>query len=441
VQLIDLYPCKGVYPPGEAIAFEAVIEAPEATEGELQLTVHHLAQVLNSIHIPLHVEAGAQSVPIVLNVAQDHPRGYGLEAVLLDREGRVVGTVSTAFDVQRSWTDYPRYGFLTGFSPDPGEDEAIGWLVRFHVNGLQFYDWQYRHDQLLAPSERYTDPLDRQLSLAKVRRLIEGAHTHGMATMAYLAVYAASLSFAGAHPDWRLHTEQGEPLDFESFLGLMDPTPGGPWSEHLLTECSRTLAALPFDGLHVDQYGEPRVGSNARGEPVDLPAAFAGFVAALKDRFPSAPVTFNAVKNWPIEELARAPIDFVYIELWPDTPGYPEVLDIVQGARELSGGKPVVVAQYIPASHTANLQLSQALIFALGGSRIELGEERRLLSDPYFPKHEAISQDLERILRRIYDFVVRYGELIGPILYPQTLWQMVRTALDQLYRKVKGQVV
>lgn len=414
MKLIDLYPCKGVYRPGEAISLVVVIEAVNPVEGELNLSLYHMEKVLETIRIPIHPKTGSQCIPVTLELVSNIPRGYGLEAVLLDRGGRVAGTASTAFDVQRSWTDYPRYGFLTRFGPDPGEDEAVEWLVRFHINGLQFYDWQYRHDQLLAPSERYNDPLGRQLSLARVRRLIEDAHTHGMAAMAYLAVYAASLSFAGAHPDWRLQTEKGEPLDFEGFLGLMDPTPGGPWSEHLLAECGRTLAALPFDGLHVDQYGEPRVGFNARGEPVDLPTAFGGFIAALKDRFPAAPVTFNAVKNWPIEALAGAPLDFVYVELWPDTPGYPEVFKIVHGARRLSGGKPVVVAQYIPAAHTANLRLSQALVFALGGSRIELGEERRLLSDPYFPKHEAIPQDLERILRQIYDFVVRYGELIGP---------------------------
>jgi dextranase len=272
VKLIELYPCKGVYCPGEAISLDVVIEAANPIEGELSLSLYHMEKVLETIRIPIYPKKGSQCIPITFQLVSNIPRGYGLQAMLHDEEGQVVGTASTAFDVQESWTDYPRYGFLTDFSPDRGGDEALKWLARFHVNGLQFYDWQYRHDKLLAPSERYTDPLGRQLSLAKVQRLIEGAHTHGMAAMAYLAVYAASLSFAGAHPDWRLHAENGEPLDFESFLGLMDPTPGGLWSEHLLAECGRTLAALPFDGLHVDQYGEPRVGFNARGEPVDLPS-------------------------------------------------------------------------------------------------------------------------------------------------------------------------
>jgi hypothetical protein len=36
------------------------------------------------------------------------------------------------------------------------------------------------------------------------------------------------------------------------------------------------------------------------------------------------------------------------------------------------------------------------------------------LADPYFPKHEGLSQELEAILRRYYDFAVRYVEFLGP---------------------------
>jgi dextranase len=414
MQLLDLYPCKGVYQPGEAITLEAVIESRIASEGELSLTCYHLAQAVETYRFPVSVEDGRQTLPISFRLSANASRGYGIEAELVNHLGNETSVGRTAFDVQESWLSYPRYGFLTDFQPGRTGDSALKWLVRFHINGLQFYDWQYRHDQLLPPQEAYTDPLGRELSLNTVRSLIEGSHEKGIATLAYMAIYAASLPFAEGHQAWRMFDDRGQPSNFEDFLGLMDPSPGSPWVDHLLEQCDRTLSGLSFDGLHVDQYGESKIGFKHNGEQIDLPSAFQAFIESLKENRPDACVTFNAVKNWPIDELAVAPQDFVYIELWPETPTYQELYEIARGGRAKSGSKPVVIAQYIPVDHEANIRLSDALIFASGGSRIELGEQGRLLCDPYFPKHQAIPETFQNVLRRYYDFAVRYGELIGP---------------------------
>jgi dextranase len=80
----------------------------------------------------------------------------------------------------------------------------------------------------------------------------------------------------------------------------------------------------------------------------------------------------------------------------------------------MSGDKAVVIALYLPAQRTANIRLSDALIFSCGGARIELGEGDRYLTDPYFPNHQEISPDLDKYLQRTYDFTVRYQELFGP---------------------------
>ena len=125
-------------------------------------------------------------------------------------------------------------------------------------------------------------------------------------------------------------------------------------------------------------------------------------------------MVFNAVGNWPIDELAASPQDFVYIEIWPPRVMYKDVMQIVSDARAKSGGKPVVIALYLPAERPVNIRLANAVIMASGGSRIELGENGRLLSDPYFPKHEERSPALVEVMRSYQDFLVRYGELIGP---------------------------
>ena len=209
--------------------------------------------------------------------------------------------------------------------------------------------------------------------------------------------------------------------DIEGFLGLMDPSPESSWIDHLLMECQKVLEELPFDGLHVDQYGEPKKGFKKNGDPVDIPAAFRHFIKELKSRHTGSAVTFNAVGNWPIEALASSEQDFEYIEVWPPTPHYKDLWEIVSNARKISGNRPVVIALYLPADRLTNILLADALIFATGGVRIEVGEGNRLLTDPYFPKHQAIDAELMSSLRKYYDFAVRYGELNGPIAEAVTM--------------------
>jgi dextranase len=211
-----------------------------------------------------------------------------------------------------------------------------------------------------------------------------------------------------------LYDGDGRPASFLDFLGLMDPSPGSAWTIHLPDQCRQVLAALPFDGFHVDQYGDPKEGWTAGGAEVDLAAAFSAFILSLKRAHPAAAVLFNAVGNWPIEELAPSSQDFNYIEIWPPDVYYKDLRRIVSEARQLSDGKPVTIALYLAADLIQNVRLANALIFALGGSRIELGEAGRLLADPYFPKHQVLGPELRRILRNSYDFAIRYGELIGP---------------------------
>ena len=51
---------------------------------------------------------------------------------------------------------------------------------------------------------------------------------------------------------------------------------------------------------------------------------------------------------------------------------------------------------------------------ASGGGRIELGEQVGVLADPYFPKYKPMTAELAEVMRRNYDFYVRYQDVIGP---------------------------
>lgn len=401
------WPDRGTYLPGQLVQMRVL--APGRAGGRVRASISHLTTIVANLET--HVGSDGNGI-LEWAPPPDSPRGYGVDFVLQGPDGLPEMENSTAFDVLGHWTQRPRYGFVTDFGPNHRTAETLDSLLPFHVNALQFYDWQFRHNQLVAPQSDYEDALGRHLSLGTVRSLVKEAGARGMASMAYSAVYAASLEFQKTHPEWALYDDSGRPLEFEGFLGYMDPNPGRPWAEHLLRQCEQAINELGFDGIHLDQYGEPRRAFDEHGVEVDLPSAFGGFIEAFKLRLPNSAVTLNAVKNWPMEALAASSEDFYYVELWPDTPTYRDLRKAVTEARATSLGKPVVVAIYVPADQPANIRLIDAVIFASGGSRIELGEQGRLLADPYFPKHQPISTDLATTLRGYWDVAVRYGELL-----------------------------
>lgn len=412
---VDFFPDRGMYKPGEPVKLIFQGEVHETIGFEFELRIYRGLDLVETFKQKQILQSGSFLLHFSFQPPLDAPAGYGAEI-------RIAGAseclAETAFDVLPDWIIFPRYGFVCDFSPMRNDvQETVQTLAKYHLNGLQFYDWQYRHDDLVPPKEEFLDPLGRPLSLAVVRSLIDAAHMHGMKAMPYLAVYAASAAFWKSHPDWALYDSDHQLIPFgDDFLGIMNPAAGTPWAKHLLDECGKVLKELPFDGLHIDQYGDPKVGFNTEGEPVDLPGAFADFITAAVAQYPGRPVLFNAVGNWPIETLAKAPTAFNYIEIWPPETKYTDLVKIVRNARSLSGLKPVVIALYIPAERILNLRLADAIIYSAGGTHIELGENGRLLSDPYFPRHEFVGEPLRKILRRQSDLSVRYEEWLSPMV-------------------------
>ena len=411
MRIIDFYPSKGSFSPGQTVTFLIELETTGAENIALKILIQHLDDQIAAIEQTVPLVTGQQIIQMEW-MPPVKPAGYSARLEIIPGNIRA----ATAFDILLNWTDFPRYGFLSDFSasrPDP--ESTLKKLTRFHLNGLQFYDWQYRHDWLISPTETYIDPLGREMSLASVRALVHAAHQHGMAAMPYLAIYAASAEFWRTHPDWALYDQAEYPIAFgDNFLGLMDPSEGGPWSQHLLEEGTRTLENIHFDGLHIDQYGDPKQAWDSKGKLVDLSKAFVDFIESASDQHPDRTVLFNAVGNWPIEALAKSAVDFLYIEVWPPEVEYRQLAEIVLNAVRLSQGKAVVIALYLAANRPANNLLADAVILACGGTRIELGEDARLLSDPYFPKHEEISPAFSSELRKLSDFAVRNGEWLRP---------------------------
>jgi len=413
--LLDFYPSKGTFLPNRPIELVVSGESSRHLNLRFEFIIHSGVELEGSISESVILEAGHFQRSFFWNPLISIPKAYGAELRIFSEDNdkkSALYLLETAFDSLESWTDSPRYGFLTDFYEDR-EDcaKTILALTKLHINGLQFYDWQFRHDELVPPTDLYVDPLGRKLALTKVLELIEQAQASGITAMPYLAIYGASYDFWHRHKEWGLYDENQKPILFgEQFLGIMNPENGGKWQNHLLEQCSRLLENIPFDGLHIDQYGDPKAGWNIDGMEINIPATFADFIDKVHLAHPEKAILFNAVGNWPIEVLARSPVSFNYIEVWPPDVAYTDLIRIVRDAQKLSGGKPVVVALYLHSNQPANILLAEAVILAAGGTRIKFGESAKLLADPYFPKYEEIPKKLFLSLRRYADFSVRYED-------------------------------
>ena len=76
-------------------------------------------------------------------------------------------------------------------------NSVITSLKRYHINGLQFYDWQYKHHKPLAgtpdkPDNNWTDIANRNTSLTTVKNYISAAHKAGMLNSVKISRYIYS---------------------------------------------------------------------------------------------------------------------------------------------------------------------------------------------------------------------------------------------------------
>lgn len=413
---------QAFFKPGQTARWTVTFTSDAASAVSARLTAHisHLSEPVDDLIEEVTLTGGEQTVSFQWQFPAQAPRGYGLEITLGTPEGQMLAQTSAGFDVLDRWTQSPRYGFLADFEPGRSDAAAVmQTLADFHVNGLQFYDWMYRHEQFLTDEEPYIDLLGRELSRQTVNSLIDAAHQRGIAAMPYTAIYGASLEFAQAHPTWGLYDANGKLVELgTNFMGYMDPRPGTPWCDHLMAQFKEVLTQTAFDGIHLDQYGDPKVGYDAQGNSFDLAQAIADNInetrRVVDAQREDGAVIFNAVTNWPVEVVAPAGEDVVYIEVWAPYTSFTDLHTLIANAQKAGGGKPVVLAAYVHPSQTANPQLMDAIIFASSGGHIELGENAGYLADPYFPKYEALDPGQRATLHRYYDFAVRYQDVIGP---------------------------
>ncbi len=402
--MMELVTCKGRYLPGEPVGM--LLRCDEAAD-MAEITVTLLAEPVWNATLPLTPPETAISLP---PLAQG---GYGVTARLM-HGGEPVATVTGAANVGG---DMVRYGFLCDFLPH--DDSDVDCLAKYHIDHVQYYDWSYRHDTLVAPTEEFTDMMGKRNSLPVIRQKIAACRARGMKSMAYTAVYAACRAFWQQHPQWGLYAGADRPMTFIDTFYYMDIE--SPWREHLFAQYVEAVQKVGFDGFHMDTYGEPKRALTKAGEARALEAALPAMIrdadAALRKADIPPHLIFNNVGAWPVAATCTAPQDAVYMELWPPMDRYRHLKQAVMQA--LPGGKPVVLAAYPAPFRTDTpqraLQSELFLSFAIalaGATQLFMGEEEAVVTQGYYADYTRLAPWQGERMKAYQDFTVRFQDLL-----------------------------
>jgi len=376
--------------------------------------------------------------------------GYLLCLEAKDQYGGSLACCFTGVDCSSTWTRFPRYGYVWDYTASAKPEEIIGTLSRYHLNALQFYDWQYRHHQPLPPDlEGWRDWSGRMINGGVVREYLDQAHRRAISCMAYNMIYAANMTYlhdgSGVDAAWRLIRQAGGDFtcDMDASLGdagilqyfnPLDPN----WQKYIFARENEVFANLPFDGWHGDTIGEngpmaradgSPLGYDGDGKPIRLVKdCYRAFLNAAKKAIGSKCLVFNPVGAQGIEEVYQSDADVLYAEFWPwDRSPEGELYDTygslhreIIRAGEHGRGRSLVVAAYVnyrnesPLFNAPAVRLLDSAVFASGGARLELGNDGRMLSDEYFPSDhkKRMDPELQAAVGRLYDFMTAYENIL-----------------------------
>nr|WP_269144073.1 glycoside hydrolase family 66 protein [Clostridium guangxiense] len=427
-KVVDIFPLKSQYKHGEKVEIKVEINDYSKLENSYLLCkVYRLNNII--ITTRKEIEDNNETMfEIYVSDSDDVISGYGVEVELYS-ENVLKESAATSFDIVHEWYDAPRYGFISDFSKNDLDDSKdVEQINKYHINVVQFYDWMYRHHKLNPPQSVFNDPLGRELSMDVVEQKIDYCHKYGMKALAYGAVYGSEKEFFEEHKEMAMYKNDGNVLDFANFIFMMDINRKNPWHDHIINEFYEAVK-LGFDGIHMDQYGFPKEAvskinndKSIRHLREDFPKLIDDTRAYIEEKGYKVNLIFNAVNNWPIDTVACSNQDCMYIEVWPPNITYGDLYNLINNAKRYEPKKQVILAAYMkPFNKEENTSLesaenatimTMATIFASGGFHLLLGEKNGVLTEGYYPNYAVVSESFSQKLRKYYDFIVRYEELL-----------------------------
>ncbi len=419
---VNLYTDKAFYKPGETVTFTADV-APENTN----IRYRQLSKVVK--------EEKLTSTSWTWQPPADDFKGYLVELWQKTDKGEcIVGTI--AVDVSSDWTRFPRYGFVASFGgnkTDDVTDKEMKELSRYHINGVQFQDWHYKHHWPLGGTpgnllDTYTDIANRINYTSAIKGYIAASHKYGMMTTFYNLAFGVldDAQEDGVSPDWYLKKGDGtydkHDLSDSWKSDIFIVNPGNPgWQAYMNERIDEVYEALDFDGFQIDQLGNRGQLYDMNGGAVNLTREYASFIHAVADRHPEKAHIMNAVSNYGLKEIASTgKVDFAYNELWGGEDKFQDLLETVHLNDAACPGLQTVFATYMNYGlsrnegyfNDAGVILTDAVTFAIGGSHLELGGDHMLGNEYFANSNLKMKGTLKTAMIRYYDFMTAYENLL-----------------------------
>ena len=212
--------------------------------------------------------------------------------------------------------------------------------------------------------------------------------------------------------------ELGAP--FKSSIYLVNPA-NAEWLSYIGEKTDDVYETLEFDGYQIDQLGGRGTLYDYNGEEIDLAAGYAAFINEMKQKQPEKDLIMNAVSSFGARQiLGTGKTAFAYNELWGSEAQFSDLKKVIDANISYGGeNMKTVFAAYMnydkannPGSfNTPGILLTDAVMFALGGSHLEMGEH--MLCKEYFPNSNlGMSAELENAIIAYYDFMTAYQNLL-----------------------------
>lgn len=426
---------RSMYSPGEIIRGSLTLSGIDRNSGRVHVILRHLGEKVWEDE--LTVNPGTASLSFSIPAPEKDFTGYALETYLY-LEGGLADYDMTGVDVSSDWNVFPRYGYVTKM--DRSADEVARTLERLknhHINGLFYYDVFDTQEKPLAgtvenPAESW-NTLNR--SLARKQTLLDTiriGHELNMKSFFYNLIFGTYDNYeeAGVSREWGMYCDQRhQEQDVHDISGIGWETekfwlmnPGNRfWQDYYIKVHKDLFAVYPYDGIQVDSLGPRGNRYDYEGNELQLDNAYVPMLNRLVKELEKK-VIFNPVSAYGMEpQLKAVDYDIVYMEVWPsDTPDFAALKEKVDEIYKSSKGRRgTVIAAYMnydaPKSenfNTASINYVNAVLMSAGASHLELGDTGMLSSEYYPGNSMQISSGLAEDIRREYDFMVAYENLL-----------------------------
>lgn len=457
----DLNTDKSMYNPGDIVKIYLDIKndtEDNIEDGTITFKFKHLEKEVSDSKVVTYSaisNGGEAYINYEWTVPNEDYKGYLVQAICKNEDGIILDTETVGVDVSSDWRRFPRYGYLTDFSENVDTAKYIWTLKNYHINGLEYYDAQYRHHKPAADNtDVWEDWTGRDIYGDTIRSYISSARASNMVNMQYNMIYAATSNSTdgsnywddGVDEGWGLwYSENNEHVDKrgERFTFFMGDTPTGDstlyffnlwnkgWQDYIFQKENESLNALGYDGWHGDTIGEWGEMKTADGHYITVKDTYTDFLNNAKQALGDKYLMCNPVGAQGIENVNRSNVDVLYTEIWPwdhDSEGiqyntYGALKKEVEQSRIESGGKSLIVPAYMQKDYgidnpgnyfnTGAVILTDAAVYSAGGSRLELGDDGKMLNHEYFPAENLkMSDELINRERNMYDFIVAYENLL-----------------------------